>query len=145
MTVKQRIITNWSTISVFTLWIYVFYGSSCPWSRACPAFALPWISPFDAKKWHMTFLWWKDDQINVIQHNWEFLRKRHANNNLYRYRMSLKQILNDKIIIIKINANNPAFKMFFVNIFFYFSLWLWRHHLTCSTLLYGRLDVFIFR
>ena len=41
---------------LFILYIYVLYCSSCQRQRAWPAFALPWISTFDEKKWYMPFL-----------------------------------------------------------------------------------------
>ena len=81
----------------------------------------------------------------------------HPHNYFYRYGMSLKQILHDKILIIEINATDWVIGLiFFVNIwnditdigfinlihiFSTFSQWLWRLHLTCSPLVCGSLDI----
>ena len=40
----------------------------------------------------------------------------HPNNLFYRYRMPLKQILQDKNVIIELNATHWEIKLFFVNI-----------------------------
>ena len=39
----------------FILCIYVLHRSSCPRQCAWPAFALPWISTLDERKWYMDF------------------------------------------------------------------------------------------
>ena len=103
------------------------------------------------KKWY--FLWWTYRQIYVTWHNWEFLGNTHRflfNNNsphqknISMYRMSQKQIVHDKNIIIDINATHWEIKFIFsltyelriyvafINLVhsFTFSLWLWQLHLT---------------
>ena len=101
---------------------------------------------------------WKYSLIHFQQY-----QPTRISHHFYRYRMSLKHFLHDKKFIIAIKETHAEIKLiYFVNkwnadiidvgfikiwsIFFLtFYLWIWRLHLTCSTLVWGSLDVSIFR